>query len=174
MQDTLFPQVFPCKFISPRNQSAGYYFFRGGGGARNHPQPPQKWNGRPLKSTKRLLSRQILICQSLLKPFATIGDKPLQVRLEEFVSTYPYPESPYGDVITKFSGMDDQFFIVMGLRAHGGSAINGEFQLTGCTALQLWEFNTQHHTTSQRRFLQVTIFACFAIFPAIRKISFRK
>ena len=42
------------------------------------PTTPQKWNGRPLKSTKRLLSRQILICQSLLKPLATVGDKTLQ------------------------------------------------------------------------------------------------
>ena len=42
------------------------------------PTTPQKWIGRPLKSTKRLLSRLILICQSLLKPFATIGDKTLQ------------------------------------------------------------------------------------------------
>ena len=42
------------------------------------PTTPQKWIGRPLKSTKRLLSRLILICQSLLKPFATIGNKTLQ------------------------------------------------------------------------------------------------
>ena len=39
-----------------------------------------------------------------------IGDKTLWGRGEEFVSTYPYPERPYGrtygDVITKFSRMD--------------------------------------------------------------------
>jgi len=42
-----------------------------------------------------------------------MGDKTLKGRGEEFVSTYPYPESPYGrtygrtygDVITKFSRM---------------------------------------------------------------------
>ena len=72
VQDTLFSRVFPCKFISPRNQSAGYFF------GLKSPTTPQKWIGRPLKSTKRLLSRLILICQSLLKPFATIGDKTLQ------------------------------------------------------------------------------------------------
>ena len=72
VQDTLFSRVFPCKFISPRNQSAGYFF------GLKSPTTPQKWNGRPLKSTKRLLIGLILICQSLLKPFATIGHKTLQ------------------------------------------------------------------------------------------------
>ena len=54
-----------------------------------------------------------MICQSFLKAFETIGDKTLKRRGEEFVSTYPYPESPYGrtygrtygDLITKFSRM---------------------------------------------------------------------
>ena len=27
VQDALFSRVFPCKFISPRNQSAGYFFW---------------------------------------------------------------------------------------------------------------------------------------------------
>ena len=66
VQDTLFPQVLPCKFIFPRNQSAGYFF------GLEITQNPSKGK------IKRLLSRQILICQSLLKPFATIGDKTLQ------------------------------------------------------------------------------------------------
>ena len=72
--------------------------------------PLKKSNGRPLKSTNYLVSWQILICQSFLKAFETIGDKTLKGRREEFVSTYPYLESPYGrtdgDVITKFSRMD--------------------------------------------------------------------
>ena len=58
--------------------------------------PPQKSNGRPLKSAKHLVSWQILICQSFLKAFERIGDKTLKGRGEEFVSTYLYPESPYG------------------------------------------------------------------------------
>ena len=33
--------------------------------------------------------------QSFLQAFETTGDKTLQGRGEEFVSTYPYPESPY-------------------------------------------------------------------------------
>lgn len=37
--------------------------------------PPQKLNGRPLKSTNYLLSWQILICLSFLKPFETTGTK---------------------------------------------------------------------------------------------------
>ena len=63
-------------------------------------------------------------------------------RGEGFVSTYPYPENPYGrtygDVITKFSRMDGfPNFITHGapmraLRARGGSAMKtlsviGEF-----------------------------------------------
>ena len=39
------------------------------------PVTPQKSNGRPLKSTKHLVSWQILICQPFLKAFETIGDK---------------------------------------------------------------------------------------------------
>ena len=39
------------------------------------PVTPQKSNGRPLKSTKHLVSWQILICQPFLKTFETIGDK---------------------------------------------------------------------------------------------------
>ena len=38
---------------------------------------------------------KILICQSFLKPFETIGDKTLSGG-EEFISTYHYPERPYG------------------------------------------------------------------------------
>ena len=34
-------------------------------------------NGQPLISTKHLLSLQIPICQSFLKPFETMGDKTL-------------------------------------------------------------------------------------------------
>ena len=51
-------------------------------------------------------------------------------RGEKFVSTYPYPESPYGDVITKFSRMDSvPNFITHGaplraLRARRGPAVN--------------------------------------------------
>ena len=56
----------------------------------------------------------MLICQSILKAFEIIGDKTRKGSGEEFVSTYLYPESPYGrtyvrtygDVITKFSRMD--------------------------------------------------------------------
>ena len=36
---------------------------------------PKKSNSRPLKSTKHLLSWQILICQSFLKSFETTGDR---------------------------------------------------------------------------------------------------
>ena len=43
----------------------------------NHPYPPQKPNGRHLKSTKHFPSWQILICQSFLKPFEAMGDKTL-------------------------------------------------------------------------------------------------
>ena len=78
------------------------------------PITPSKSNGQPLKSTKHLVSWQILICQSFLKAFETIGDKTLKGRREEFVSTCHYLESPYGrmygwtygDVITKFSRID--------------------------------------------------------------------
>ena len=67
------------------------------------------------------------------KGFKTIGDKIPQGRGEEFVSTYPYQESPYGrtygDVIIKFSRMGSlPNFITHGaplcaLRARGGSAM---------------------------------------------------
>ena len=50
-----FSQEFLCMLFSSRNQSAGYFFW-------NHPWTPQKWNSWPLKSTKHLLSWQILIC----------------------------------------------------------------------------------------------------------------
>ena len=66
----IFSQEFICMLFSSRNQSAGHFFLI-------HPYPPQKSNGRPLKSTKHLVSWQILICQSFLKAFETIGDKTL-------------------------------------------------------------------------------------------------
>ena len=44
-----FPKELICMLFSSRNQSAGHFF-------RNHPYPPQKSNGRPLKSTKHLVS----------------------------------------------------------------------------------------------------------------------
>ena len=57
---------------------------------------PSKVKWSPLKSTKYLVNWQILIFQSFLTAFETMGDKTLQGREEEFVSAYPYPESPYG------------------------------------------------------------------------------
>ena len=98
-----FSREFLCMLFSSRSQSAGYFPLKS-------PITPQKSNSRPIKSTKHSLSWQILICQSFLKPFETIGDKTLLGRGEELVSTFHYPESPYGrtyaNVITKISRMD--------------------------------------------------------------------
>ena len=91
-------------------QCAGHFFLKS-------PITPQKSNGRPLKSTKHLVSWQILICQSFLKAFETIGDKnslgegggirfylPLPGKS---VRTYGRTDGRTdGDVITKFCQMD--------------------------------------------------------------------
>ena len=87
----------------------------------------------PQNPPKHLVSWQILICQSFLKAFETIGDKTLYGRGKEFVPTYPYPESPYGrtygDVLTKFSRMDSLPNLIThgvplrALRVPGGFAI---------------------------------------------------
>ena len=57
------------------------------------------------------------------KAFESIGDKTLWGRGQEFVSNYPYPESPYGDVMTKFSWMDSlPNFITRGAPLHAPRA----------------------------------------------------
>ena len=65
----------------------------------------------PIKSSKRLVSWQILICQSFLKALETIGDKTLQGEGRNSFLLTPTRKVPtdvrmYGDVITKFSRMD--------------------------------------------------------------------
>ena len=78
----VFSQEFICTlFFLPKSVCRTFFL--------KSPINPQKSNGRPLKSTKHLVSWQILICQSFLKAFETIGDKTLKGRGEEFVSTYP-------------------------------------------------------------------------------------
>ena len=62
-----FPRnIFAC-FFPPEISLQDIFFLES-------PITPQKSNSRPLKSTKHLLSWQILICQSFLKAFETIGD----------------------------------------------------------------------------------------------------
>ena len=62
-----FPRnIFAC-FFPPEISLQDIFFLES-------PITPQKSNSRPLKSTKHLVSWQILICQSFLKAFETIGD----------------------------------------------------------------------------------------------------
>ena len=88
VQDIFLPGIYLHAFFLSKSVCRTFFL--------KSPITSQKSNGRPLKSTKHLVSWQILICQSFLKAFETIGDKILKWRGEEFVSTYPYPESPYG------------------------------------------------------------------------------
>ena len=110
---------FRAEYYFPRNLFACFFFSKWVCGIfylKSAITPSKvKWWAPKIHQTNRLLTKllvswQILICQSFLKPFETIGDKTLKGRGEEFVSTYPYTESPYGrkngDVITKFSQMD--------------------------------------------------------------------
>ena len=86
MQDIVFPRNF-FAFFFPFEVRLQVMFLW------NHPSTPQKSNIRPLKSTKHLLSWQILICQSFLKAFETNYQESLY-------------ERTYADVITKISWMD--------------------------------------------------------------------
>ena len=65
-----FSQLYPYK-LCPLEISVQDIFFM------KSPITPRKSNGRPLKSTKHLLSWQILICKSFLKAFEATADKNL-------------------------------------------------------------------------------------------------
>ena len=67
----LFFPVISLQALSPRNQSAAYFF------SEITYNPLKSQMVGPLKYTKYLLSWQILICQSFLKPLETIRDKTL-------------------------------------------------------------------------------------------------
>ena len=80
-----------------------------------------------------MLTTQILIGQSFLKPFGTIGDKTFKGRGKEFVSTYPHPERTYKrtDVRTYVRWRHDHIFshrLVPNFYSNGGSTISRKFQ----------------------------------------------
>ena len=116
--------------FSSRNQPAGHFFFL------KSPITPSKvkWSAPKIYQTFGQLTDPDLSIIS--KGFWNNRRLNSQGRGEEFVSTYPYQESPYGrtdgrtygDVITKFSRMDSlPNFINHGARCacfpRGGSAM---------------------------------------------------
>ena len=104
----VFTQEYICMLFSSRNQPAGHFFFF------KSPITPSKvkWSAPKIHQTFGQLTDSDLSIIS--KGFWNNRRLNSQGRGEEFVSTYPYLESPYGrtdgrkygDVITKFSRMD--------------------------------------------------------------------
>ena len=114
----LFFPVISLQAFSPQNPSAGYFFLKS-------PITPSKvkWSAPKIHQTFGQLTDSDLSIIS--KGFWNNRRLNSQGRGEEFVSTYPYLESPYGrtygrkygDVITKFSRMDSLPNII----THGAS-----------------------------------------------------
>ena len=103
-----FSQEFICMlFFLPKSACRTFFFLKS-------PITPSKvkWSAPKIHQTFGQLTDADLSITS--KGFSNNRDKTLKGRGEEFVSTYPDPESPYGrtyrrtyvEVITNFSWMD--------------------------------------------------------------------
>ena len=102
-----FPGIYLHAFFLPKSACRTFFFLKS-------PITPSKvkWSAPKIHQTFGQLTDSDLSIIS--KGFWNNRDKTLKGRGEEFVSTYPHPESPYGrtyrrtyvDVITNFSWMD--------------------------------------------------------------------
>ena len=126
-----FPGIYLHAFFLPKSACRTFFFLK-------LSTTPSKVKCRPLKSTKHLVSWHILICQSFLKAFETIGDKTLKGRIRFYLplpgkSVRSYVRWTYGDVITKFSRIDSlPNFITRGGPLRALRARRLRYQYTSC------------------------------------------